>query len=86
MKHDVKELTIHEAATRKTTEPLLDAREKKEYDLSHIRNGVYFGYYNFDLGLVNILVISGISAAPKVPQLMMDDSVIQRFPGRSPIR
>lgn len=52
MKHDVKELTIHEAATRKTTEPLLDAREKKEYDLSHIRNGVYFGYYNFDLGLV----------------------------------
>ena len=31
---------------------MLDAREKKEYDLSHIRNGVYFGYYNFDLGLV----------------------------------
>ena len=39
-----------------------------------------------DLGLVNNLVNSGISAAPRVPQLMMVDKVTQRYPGRSPIR
>lgn len=37
LKHDVKELTIPEAATRENA-VFLDAREKKEYDVSHIRN------------------------------------------------
>ena len=39
-----------------------------------------------DLGLVNTLVISGISAAPKVPQLIIVESVIHRCPGKLPIR
>ncbi len=51
LKHDVKEIAIPEAATRKNA-LFLDAREKKEYDVSHIRNGVYVGYDKFDLALV----------------------------------
>ncbi len=33
----------------------------------------------FDFGLVNILVNSGMIAAPTVPQLIMEESVIQRL-------
>lgn len=54
LKHDVKELTVPEATTRKNA-IFLDAREKKEYDVSHIRNGVYVGYDNFDLAAVRNL-------------------------------
>lgn len=51
LKHDVKELTVPEAVARKNA-IFLDAREKKEYDVSHIKNGVYVGYDNFNLGTV----------------------------------
>jgi rhodanese-related sulfurtransferase len=52
LKNDVKELTIPEAARRKNA-LFLDAREKKEYDVSHIRSSLYVGYNTFDLALVN---------------------------------
>lgn len=51
LNHDVKEVTVNEATTRKNA-IFFDAREKKEYNVSHIRNGVYVGYTNFDLAVV----------------------------------
>lgn len=51
LSHDVKELTMPQATTRKNA-MFLDAREKKEYDVSDIRNGVYVGYDNFNLAAV----------------------------------
>lgn len=51
LSHNVKELTVPEATTRKNA-IFLDAREKKEYDVSHIRNGMYVGYNNFDWATV----------------------------------
>jgi rhodanese-related sulfurtransferase len=51
LSHHVKEITVPEATIRKNA-LFIDAREKKEYDLSHIRNGVYVGYDDFDLAAV----------------------------------
>ena len=48
LKHNVKEITVPEAAKRKQA-IFFDAREKKEYAVSHIRNSVYVGYNDFDL-------------------------------------
>ena len=39
-----------------------------------------------DFGDVNICVNSGIRAAPRVPKLIINDKVIHRLSGRSPIR
>ncbi len=47
LKHDVREVTVAEASTRKNI-LFIDAREKKEYDVSHIRNAVYIGYEHFN--------------------------------------
>ena len=51
LSHDVKEITVPEATNRKNA-IFLDAREKKEYEVSHIRNGVYVGYDEFNLAAV----------------------------------
>lgn len=51
LKHNVKEITVPEAAKRKYA-IFLDAREKKEHTVSHIRNSIFIGYNDFDLGLV----------------------------------
>jgi rhodanese-related sulfurtransferase len=51
LKHNVKEITVPEVTTRKNA-IFLDAREKKEYVVSHIKNAVYVGYDNFDLSAV----------------------------------
>ena len=48
LSHDVKEITVPEAVNRKNA-IFLDSREKEEYNVSHIRNGIYVGYDNFDL-------------------------------------
>ena len=51
LKHNVKEITVPEVSTRKNA-IFLDARERKEYDVSHIKNAVYVGYNNFNLTAV----------------------------------
>lgn len=48
LKHNVKEITVPDVTPRKNA-IFLDAREKKEYDVSHIKNAVYVGYDNFNL-------------------------------------
>lgn len=42
-------ITVKELAQKKDSLILLDAREKKEFDVSHIRNATFVGYKNFDL-------------------------------------
>ena len=44
--HSVNEVQAKDAA-EKATVVFLDAREKKEYDVSHIRNAVWVGYRGF---------------------------------------
>ncbi len=48
LKHNVKEITIPAAAIKKNV-IFLDAREKKEYAVSHIKNAVFVGYNDFNL-------------------------------------
>ena len=52
LKHDVKELTVSEAAARKNA-TFLDARELREYEVSHIENAIYAGYNFFNLEAIN---------------------------------
>ena len=51
LKHNVKELTVPDVTLRKNA-IFLDAREQKEYDVSHIKNAVYVGYDNFNMAAV----------------------------------
>jgi rhodanese-related sulfurtransferase len=51
LKHDVREITVPEVLARKNA-IFLDARERKEYDVSHIKNAVYVGYNNFDFAAI----------------------------------
>lgn len=54
LKHDVKEVTVPEAAMKKNI-IFIDAREKKEFEVSHIRNAVYAGYKDFNLARLNAI-------------------------------
>ncbi len=52
LKHNVPELNIDEA--HKQVNPLfLDAREKQEYDVSHIKNAIWIGDKTFNLNRLN---------------------------------
>jgi len=51
LKHNVREITVPEVINKKNV-IFLDAREKREYDVSHIKKAVYAGYNNFDLATV----------------------------------
>ena len=42
-------ISVQELATPKTEAIILDAREKKEHDTSHIKHAVFVGYDNFNL-------------------------------------
>jgi rhodanese-related sulfurtransferase len=54
LKHDVNEVTVAAAAIKKNV-IFLDARERNEYVVSHIKNAVYVGYDDFNLSrLVNV--------------------------------
>lgn len=44
--HSVNEVQVKDAV-EKTTAVFLDAREKKEYDVSHIKDAVWIGYRGF---------------------------------------
>lgn len=45
-------ITVQELAMPKTEAVILDARERKEYDISHIKNAIYIGYENFKIKTV----------------------------------
>ena len=45
-------MTVQELAMPKTDAILLDARELSEYEVSHIKDGIYVGYDNFDISTV----------------------------------
>ncbi len=45
-------ISVEELAKSNTNTIILDAREKREFDISHIKNAVFVGYDNFDLEAV----------------------------------
>ena len=45
-------ISVQELAMPKTDAILLDARELSEYEVSHIKDGIYVGYDNFDISTV----------------------------------
>lgn len=45
---DVPLIGVEELAERQTEFVILDAREKEEYDISHIKNARFIGYKKFD--------------------------------------
>lgn len=47
LRHHVKEITVSQAAMKKNA-LYLDAREKNEYDVSHLNNAIFVGYNSFD--------------------------------------
>ena len=59
--HSIPYISVQELAMPKTEAILLDAREKKEFDISHIRNAIHVGYDFFNLDTVQQM--SGISMA-----------------------
>ncbi len=47
--HSVPYISVKELAMPKTQAVILDARERSEFEVSHINNAMYVGYNNFDL-------------------------------------
>ena len=45
-------MSVQELAMPKTTAILLDARERSEYEVSHLQNAIHVGYDNFDIETV----------------------------------
>lgn len=52
LKHDVQETTVPQAVAKKNA-LFADAREKKEFDVSHINNAIFTGYDDFNLSRLN---------------------------------
>lgn len=55
LSHDVPEIAVEDAVKFAGAAVALDAREKEEYEVSHLLNARYVGYKNFDLQLVKDL-------------------------------
>lgn len=49
---DIPYISVQELAMPKTDAMLLDARELKEYEVSHLENALHVGYDHFDLNTV----------------------------------
>jgi rhodanese-related sulfurtransferase len=45
-------VSVQELAMPKTTAILLDARERSEYEVSHLQNAIHVGHDNFDIEVV----------------------------------
>ena len=45
-------ISVQELAMPKTDAIILDAREMKEYHVSHLKNAIYVGYDNFEIDFV----------------------------------
>lgn len=52
---DVPVITVADAYENRSSFTFLDAREKSEYDVSHIENSVFIGYDDFDIESVSHL-------------------------------
>lgn len=56
LEHNVTEKSVSEALKQETSKTIyLDAREKQEFDVSHIKNAVWVGYDTQDLSLLDTL-------------------------------
>jgi rhodanese-related sulfurtransferase len=69
LKHDVKEITVPQAAA-KSNVLFIDAREKKEFDVSHIKNAVFVSYDDFN--------ISRLGGVPKGNEIIVYCSIGKR--------
>lgn len=49
-------ISVHELAMPKTEVIILDARETKEYKVSHIENAIHVGYDDFDISTVTKII------------------------------
>ncbi len=47
--NDVPYISVQELAMPKTNAHILDAREQKEYQVSHLKDAIFVGYDNFNL-------------------------------------
>jgi len=58
-KHNTKSIpyiSVQELAMLKTEAIILDAREPKEYETSHIKNAIHIGYNNFNVETVSRII------------------------------
>ena len=58
-KHNTKSIpyiSVQELAMPKTEAIILDAREPKEYETSHIKNAIHIGYNNFNVETVSRII------------------------------
>ena len=69
LKHDVKEITVPQAAAKNNV-LFIDAREKKEFDVSHIKNAVFAGYDDFS--------ITRLGGVPKAKEIIVYCSIGKR--------
>ncbi|MDY8134758.1 rhodanese-like domain-containing protein [Aquimarina sp. 2201CG5-10] len=51
-------ISVQKLKSIQTKVVLLDAREKKEFDVSHIKNAIYVGYDHFDINDITNLNLS----------------------------
>jgi rhodanese-related sulfurtransferase len=54
LSHSVPEITVQEAVNKQSESLLLDAREPREYEISHISGATSVGYDHFDLSKVSL--------------------------------
>ena len=58
-KHNTKSIpyiSVQELAMPKTEAIILDAREPKEYETSHIKNAIHIGYNNFNIETISRII------------------------------
>lgn len=49
LSHTVQEISVNELSAKSTGVIFLDAREKEEYDVSHLKDAIPVGYDHFDI-------------------------------------
>lgn len=54
LQHSVPEVTVPEAAKKASSTTFLDARESREYDVSHLKGARCVGYDRFDLSQLDL--------------------------------
>ncbi len=54
LSHTVPEITVNEAVKQQSSTLFLDARELREYEVSHIPGAVHVGYDHFDLNKISL--------------------------------
>ncbi len=52
LSHSVREVTVNDAALKASTAIFLDAREKREYDVSHLKDAIYVGFNEFTIASI----------------------------------